>query len=120
MKPPPQIVRRILESIREAKSFCVVGHVRPDGDCIGSQLALSLALINEGKKVTCWNEDSVPDKLAFLDADKLFQKPKRGMEFDCVIATDCASYERLGKCGEAIENRRLLINIDHHQSNTRY
>lgn len=120
MKSHPQVVSRIIEQIRASKTFCVVGHVRPDGDCIGSQLAISLALKNEGKKVTCWNEDAVPDKLAFLDSEKMFQKPKRGMEFDCVIATDCASFERLGKCGGAIENRKLLINIDHHQSNTRY
>ncbi len=120
MKSYPQVVGRIIEQIRASKTFCVVGHVRPDGDCIGSQLAVSLALINEGKKVTCWNEDVVPDKLTFLDSEKLFQKPKRGMEFDCVIAVDCASFERLGKCGEAIENRKVFINIDHHQSNTRY
>ncbi len=120
MKSYPQVVGRIIEQIRESKNICIVGHVRPDGDCVGSELALALALKNEGKKVTCWNEDSVPDKLAFLDADKLFQKPKRGLMFDCVIATDCASFERLGKCGAAIENRKVFINIDHHQSNTRY
>jgi bifunctional oligoribonuclease and PAP phosphatase NrnA len=120
MKSPPQIVRRILESIREAKSFCVVGHIRPDGDCIGSQLALALALKNEGKRVSCWNEDAVPQKLRFLDADKLFGKPHAGEKFDCVIATDCASYERLGKAGEHITRRKVFINIDHHTSNTRY
>jgi phosphoesterase RecJ-like protein len=42
------------------------------------------------------------------------------MEFDCVIATDAASFERLGKVGACIGNRKLFINIDHHQSNTRY
>ena len=120
MKSYPQVVGRIIEQIRASETFCIVGHVRPDGDCIGSQLALSLALKNEGKKVTCWNEDSVPDKLAFLDPDRLMQKPKSGEQFDCVIALDCASFERLGKCGPAIENRKIFINIDHHQSNTRY
>ncbi len=120
MKSHPKVVKRIIDQLRESKTFCIVGHVRPDGDCIGSQLALALALKNEGKKVCVWNEDVVPEKLAFLDPDGLMEKPKRGMEFDCVIATDCASYERLGKCGEVIENRKLLINIDHHQSNTRY
>ncbi len=120
MKSYPQVVGRIIEQLRASKTICVVGHVRPDGDCIGSQLALSLALKNEGRKVSCWNEDSVPDKLAFLDPDHLLEKPERGMDFDCVIATDCASYERLGKCVPAIEQRKLLINIDHHQSNTRY
>jgi len=120
MKSYPQVVGRIIEQIRASKKICIVGHVRPDGDCIGSQLALSLALKSEGKKVTCWNEDSVPDKLAFLDPDHLLQKPKRGLKFDCVIATDCASFERLGKCGPAIASRNIFINIDHHTSNTRY
>jgi len=44
-----EIIDRILEIIREHKTFCIVGHVRPDGDCIGSQLGLALALLNEGK-----------------------------------------------------------------------
>jgi bifunctional oligoribonuclease and PAP phosphatase NrnA len=120
MKSYPQVVSRIIEQIRASKNICIVGHVRPDGDCVGSELALACALKNEGKKVTCWNEDSVPDKLAFLDPDRLMEKPKHGLKFDLVIATDCASFERLGKCGEAIVNRKQLINIDHHQSNTRY
>jgi phosphoesterase RecJ-like protein len=120
MKTPPQIVRRILASVAGARSFCVVGHVRPDGDCIGSQLALALALQNEGKRVSCWNEDAVPQKLRFLDTEKLFEKPRGGEKFDCVIATDCASYERLGKAGQHIGDRKLFINIDHHTSNTRY
>jgi len=120
MKPPPQIVKRILDEIREYKNFCVVGHIRPDGDCIGSQLGLALALKNEGKRVCCWNEDAVPQKLRFLDTEKLFEKPHAGEKFDCVIATDCASYERLGKAGEHIQDRKLFINIDHHTSNTRY
>jgi phosphoesterase RecJ-like protein len=120
MKPAPQILRRIIDSIRDARTFCVVGHIRPDGDCIGSQLGLALALKNEGKRVCCWNEDAVPQKLSFLDADRLFQKPHAGEKFDCVIATDCASFERLGKAGQHIQNRKLFINIDHHTSNTRY
>ena len=120
MKPHPKIIDRILEGIRAHQTFCVVGHIRPDGDCIGSQLGLALALRDQGKTVVCWNEDSVPDKLAFLNADHLFEKPRRGKEFDCVIATDCASFERLGKVGGCIGSRKLFINIDHHASNTRY
>ncbi len=120
MKPPPLIVRRILDVIRESKSLCVVGHIRPDGDCIGSQLALALALIGEGKKVSCWNEDAVPQKLRFLDVNRVFEKPHPNRKFDCVIATDCASFERLGKAGEHIGNRKRFVNIDHHASNTRY
>ncbi len=120
MKKHPQIIDRILEVIREHQTFCIVGHMRPDGDCIGSQLGLALALKAEGKKVTVWNQDAIPQKYKFLNTADLFEKPKRGEQFDCVIATDCASFERLGKAGECIGERKILINIDHHVSNTRY
>jgi phosphoesterase RecJ-like protein len=120
MKSHPKIIDRILEKIRDSRTICIGGHIRPDGDCIGSQLALALALRRQGKEVVCWNEDALPQKYAFLDPGHLVQKPKAGPEFDLVIALDCASFERLGSIGPVVEHRRLLINIDHHQSNTRY
>ena len=94
--------------------------MRPDGDCIGSQLGLALALRNEGKRVTVWNQDTIPLKYKFLVGDGLIEKPKAGQKFDCVIATDCASCERLGKVGEFVKERKVLINIDHHATNPRY
>jgi len=120
MKPHPKIIDRILEGLRPAQTVCVVGHVRPDGDCIGSQLALAFALQNDGKKVCCWTEDSIPQKLKFLDPEKIFQRPRPGYEFDCVVAIDAASFERLGQVADFIQARRLLLNIDHHASNTRF
>jgi bifunctional oligoribonuclease and PAP phosphatase NrnA len=120
MKAHPKIINRILGVIRESQTICVVGHVRPDGDCIGSQLGLTLALINEGKSVLCWNQDRMPEKLAFLDPKKLVQPPQPGLKFDLVISTDAASLERLGTVGECIKDRKSFINIDHHQSNTRF
>src|SRR5262245_21122865 len=120
MKTYPIIIDRIIEGVRKSQTICVVGHIRPDGDCVGSQLGLTLALKAEGKKVSCWNEDGMPQKYAFLDPGGLFQKPKPGKKFDCVIATDCASFERLGRTGKCIGRRKMFINIDHHESNTRY
>ncbi|MGA3268669.1 MAG: DHH family phosphoesterase [Verrucomicrobiota bacterium] len=120
MKSYPKIIDRVLDALRESKTVCIAGHVRPDGDCVGSQLSLALALQNEGKQVTCWNEDAIPQKYRFLDRDGLFQKPRHGLKFDCVVAADCASFERLGKVGECVNHRKILINIDHHESNTRY
>ena len=117
---PPRIVQKIIQALRDSKTICVVGHVRPDGDCVGSQLGLALALQNEGRDVTCWNENAIPAKLAFLDPQKRFELPQPGREFDCVIATDCASFERLGKVRDCVGARKVFINIDHHASNTRY
>jgi phosphoesterase RecJ-like protein len=120
MKPHPKIIDRIIDALRQSKNVCVVGHMRPDGDCVGSQLGLALALKHEGKKVACWNQDPIPQKYEFLDADSTFQKPRPGMRFDAVVATDAASPERLGTVGKCITRRGVFINIDHHESNTRY
>jgi phosphoesterase RecJ-like protein len=120
VKSYPKIIDRILDLLRQHETFCIVGHVRPDGDCIGSQLGLALALQNEGKKVTVWNHDAIPQKYKFLNTSGLYEKPAPGQQFDCVIATDCASFERLGYAGECAANRKVFINIDHHESNTRY
>ncbi len=120
MKSVPKIVQRIIDTVRDSQTICVVGHIRPDGDCLGSQLGLTLALKKLGKDVVCWNQDPVPQKLLFLDPDKVISTPVKGKRFDCVIATDCASYERLGTVTEHIKDRGILLNIDHHGSNTRY
>jgi phosphoesterase RecJ-like protein len=120
MKSHPKIIDRIIETIAQSHSICIAGHIRPDGDCIGSQIGLALALLKQGKNVACWNEDPVPQKYAFLDPDHLWQKPSGRRKFDLLICTDCASFERLGSVGAAVAQRKCLLNIDHHQSNTRY
>jgi phosphoesterase RecJ-like protein len=120
MKTGPSSIERILEAIDENQTFCIIGHQRPDGDCIGSQLGLTIALRNEGKEVSCWNQDPVPQKLKFLDGKKVVQRPKENEAFDCVICVDSANPDQLGRTAEFVRERRMLINIDHHSSNTRY
>lgn len=120
MKVTPRIIRKIIDTLKPMNRICVVGHMRPDGDCIGSQLALALALINAGKDVVCWNQDPVPPKLKFMDVDHIFERPRPGRTFDAVVSTDSASYERLGTVRDFIGERQILINIDHHASNTRF
>lgn len=120
MKKRPKILDRILDVLRESNSICVAGHLRPDGDCIGSQIGLGLALRAAGKKVTIWNQDPAPEKLRFLDKQGLLALPVSGHTFDTVITVDCATFERLGTVADHIGKRQHLINIDHHQSNTRY
>jgi phosphoesterase RecJ-like protein len=120
MKSRLKIIDRILDKIAESHAICIVGHVRPDGDCVGSELGLTLALRKQGKDVQCWNQDAMPQKYAFLDPDKILERPGRAQAFDLVIAVDCASFDRLGDLGAAVGQRKFLINIDHHQSNTRY
>lgn len=120
MTSSSRITRQVVEALAVPKTVCIVGHVRPDGDCVGSQLALAHALRYAGKRVTVWNADPIPAKLAFLDPEGLLQPPTPKRRFDCIVATDAASLDRLGGVAPHIERRRSLINIDHHESNTRY
>jgi len=114
------IVDRVISALAPIRTCCVVGHVRPDGDCVGSQLALTLALEQQGKSVHCWNHDPLPSRFAFLDPEHRLTRPRRGKKFDCVIAVDCASRERLGDATGALRPGIPVINIDHHASNTQY
>ena len=56
----------------------------------------------------------------FSTRTHILEQPKRGQKFDCVIATDAPSFERLGTVAPCVSKRKLFINIDHHESNTRY
>ena len=109
MKTHPKIIDRILEGIRASETFCIVGpHPARRRLRRLATRAWRSRLQAEGKKVVCWNEDEMPQKYAFLDPDHLFQKPEAGQKFDCVIATDCASFERLGTVG-AVRRRPQAV-----------
>jgi len=120
MKLRPRIVNRILDVIDTSTKICVVSHIRPDGDSLGSQLALTFGLEKIGKQVEAWCDDPIPAKLSFLDPENKIQKPHQTEGFDCVISVDVASVERLGECRNYINSSKVLINIDHHSSNTRF
>lgn len=112
---------QIAAEISKRESFLVLGHYRPDGDAIGSQLALTHCLEHLGKKVSAWNQDAVPDKLAFLQGiEKITRPPSNRRDFDCVIALDTSDRVRLGTCLDAIGEAALWINIDHHPTNELY
>jgi bifunctional oligoribonuclease and PAP phosphatase NrnA len=107
--------------LREHQRFAVLSHVRPDGDALGSQIALTLSLQAMGKDAKAWNEDGMLEKYSFLpNADILVCPPAHPEEFDIAIALDTATQNRLGTAAEAVRSAKLWINIDHHPSNPRY
>ncbi|HEV2096026.1 MAG TPA: bifunctional oligoribonuclease/PAP phosphatase NrnA [Chthoniobacterales bacterium] len=111
----------IAAALRAHQHFVIISHVRPDGDALGSELALGLSLRELGKDVTIWNEDGMLEKYSFLPhAELLVQPPAEGREFEVAIALDTATENRLGAAGEAVHQAKLWINIDHHPSNPRY
>jgi bifunctional oligoribonuclease and PAP phosphatase NrnA len=109
-------------ALREHSKFAVLSHVRPDGDALGSTLALALSLKELGKEVRAWNEEGMLEKYNFLArAELLTQPPSTPEDFDVAIALDTAVQNRLGTTATAaVGSAKLWINIDHHPSNPRY
>ena len=108
-------------ALREHNKFAVLSHVRPDGDALGSTLALALSLKELGKEVRAWNEEGMLEKYNFLaQAELLTEPPNTPEDFDVAIALDTAVQNRLGITTTAVRSAKLWINIDHHPSNPRY
>jgi phosphoesterase RecJ-like protein len=114
-------LEQIGRALHEYERFAVLSHVRPDGDALGSQLALALSLKQLGKDVRVWNEDGMLEKYSFVPRASLLTKPPAAPEdFDVAIALDTAIQNRLGTAFQAIRSAKVWINIDHHPSNPGY
>jgi phosphoesterase RecJ-like protein len=111
------IIFEIKERLTLAQNVLIASHVRPDGDAIGSLLALGLALQHAGKRVQMVLQDGVPASFRHLSGSEQIQTEPKG-EWDTFISVDCADYKRLGKIFESIA--KPDINIDHHITNEKF
>ena len=101
------------------RKVAVIGHSRPDGDCIGAQVALARVLQARGHQVVCVNSDAVPRRLQFLAPGMPFIRTDaavRDATDYAAVFVDCADHAR---GGERLKTRfpRPLGSIDHHLSN---
>lgn len=118
-KKRTEILRKIAEELRSGYRFLISTHVNPEGDAIGSVLALGLALKDLGKKVLVLTQDPIPPVLTFLPGAEeiLHQAPENG-GFDVAFALDCGDKTRLGVEFARVKGIGKIINIDHHVSNS--
>lgn len=107
----------IAEALRERDAFVIGGHVSPDGDCIGSQLALAWTLRQLGKKVTCVlaRDEAIAQNLRFLPgADEFVWAGAYQGPCDCFVAVDVPTPERLGDAAALQAAASLTVTVDHH------
>lgn len=115
--------KRLVEELRKAAEVAVASHVNPDGDGVGSLLALASALCREGKKVWASLPDpgDYPPQYLFLPGREILLSPHEFPEAPQVfVALDCSNLERLGGLAERARRSGLLVNIDHHEDNRRF
>ncbi len=105
--------------LKQEKSVALFCHIRPDGDTLGSALALYNALKNLGIRAQVFCDDIVPSRFFFLDAVKTVKRELDG-EYSAFVAIDCADSTRLGNFYEEFVKHKNTYSIDHHVSNTRY
>jgi phosphoesterase RecJ-like protein len=107
----------IVNAVTRGRRFLVTAHVKPDGDSIGSQLALAGALRALGKEVRIVNRDAAPPPLqTFPGVSAIECRSDVQGDFDAVFVLECGDLERAGLNG--IDRHQQIINIDHHPGNT--
>ncbi|MBE3591070.1 MAG: bifunctional oligoribonuclease/PAP phosphatase NrnA [Firmicutes bacterium] len=113
--------RRILDTLRDGRRFLLLLHVKPDGDSIGSSLALGRALQKLGKEAVLVCPDELPESLRFLPGSDSFVRPEAvSGPFDAAVFLDCGDLERAGPARPLADLATVRINIDHHLSNARF
>ncbi|MDP4158619.1 MAG: bifunctional oligoribonuclease/PAP phosphatase NrnA [Bacillota bacterium] len=112
---PP--VDEIIEVLRKAPKVALFSHVSPDGDCIGSILAIGLALEKMGKEVFFYNPDPVPDNLRFLPAASRISQELPDSSQQTWMFVDCTDFQRVNLAASQISSESTVLNLDHHISN---
>ena len=114
---------RFIETLIQAQRLLLVAHVSPDGDTLGSGLALRLAFLALGKEATLVCQDPVPALYHFLPGADTVKTPEEmsGMEaFDTALAVDVSDRLRLGGCESVFEACPQRLVLDHHGTNDHF
>ncbi|HHW55911.1 MAG: bifunctional oligoribonuclease/PAP phosphatase NrnA [bacterium] len=119
--------KKAVEICRGKRNFLLISHIDPDGDAIGSLLALGLSLQRAGKRVIMANPHGVPQVFRFLPGWREVRSEYGELavgelaDLEVVVTLDTATEERLGDWGQVLkDSSAAVLNIDHHLTNTRY
>lgn len=113
----------LIKTSEKPRNCLVLSHQNPDGDTLGSMLAIGEILTKFGHNVDRAISDPVPEVYKFLpfaNLVKLPDDPSLKEKYDIVFSLDCGSVKRLGKAGKFWETANSTVNIDHHISNEKF
>lgn len=109
---------QLIEAVQRADTIAIGGHIRPDGDCIGSCMGLyGYIKKNYPDKSVCVYLEEITDNFSYLKQEQAFE---RKSAYDLFVALDCGDVERLGDTRSVMEEAGHVINIDHHITNTQF
>ncbi len=109
----------IINQIKRAQHLLLASHCDPDGDAVSSLLAMGLALGKLDKKVTIYNASPIPAVYRFLPSVKrIVRHIKKAATYDTALILDCGHMSRVGEAHTKVGQIPVIINIDHHVTNT--
>ena len=108
----------IIQQFNNSNKILAVTHAHPDGDAIGSLIALGLSLEALNKKITLYCESPIPAVYRFLPAVHRVVKKIDGLNYDTAVILDCGDLNRVGKAVSLVKQIPVIVNIDHHITNT--
>ncbi len=115
------VLNNIADILKRGDRFFLASHKDPDGDAIGSLLALGEALMISGKGVVLFNEGPIPDSFASLrGVERIVSNFNQVPGFDAFFVLDCGSLDRVGRISLHLSKIKPLINIDHHGDNSQF
>jgi len=111
----------IISKIKKAQHILLASHSNPDGDAVSSLLALGLAIGKLNKKTTIYNASPIPAVYRFLPSvERIVGRIKKAKLYDVALILDCGDLPRIGEASATVSQIPVIINIDHHISNTRF
>lgn len=112
----------VVDVVRAHPRFLVVTHEHPDGDALGSMLAVTLGLRTAGKDVAMYLAGTapLPGEYRFLELDELTRTLPDDLGVRVLLAVDCANERRIGERETGVGGAKLVVNVDHHHDNSRF
>lgn len=112
-------MKKLSEILENVSNAAIAGHVNPDGDCVGSCMALYLYLKENYPQIqTDVYLEHLKDEFSFLKcSDEVLFEPKAGKQYDLLILADVSSLDRIGVIGGCLSNMKRTVSIDHHVTN---
>lgn len=116
-----KVIELIQESINKNLSIAVVSHKNPDGDSLGSLLAMGISLDKLSKNIIFVKPDTIPEDYLFLPGlEKMLELDAIDINIELLIVLDSSDPDRLGLNKSLLKTSNKIINIDHHISNTKF
>ena len=110
---------QIIHELKSSQNILLATHANPDGDAVGSLIAMGLCLDSLNKEITMYNESPIPAVYRFLPSvNRVESIIEKKTIFNTAVVLDCGGIERIGKAAPSICQLPVIINIDHHATNT--